>query len=224
MKLPKAKTPFKFFSRLSLTVATGKSARDLRDLAEGVKTLPDSVVYSHTYRFVQLHQFLIEEPPNDFSLWASDALQDNELAEKLRAVDTMSYETIGELRGALASTLEEHLKVHPNPHPAPRGREFQFMRSVRFSFSVGFEARDLAEFALALKKLSFSSLYLHVFEARLRPPLGVNDFSLWLENELGEKILAKKASELDPYSQTLETVRNKMLKLVDSRIKELSRG
>jgi len=92
---------------------------------------------------------------------------------------------------------------------------------VRFSVPTPHEARDLAEFRDQLKQVSISSLYLHIFEARLRPPLGVNDFSHWFETELDLPRLAKKVSSLDPYTQTLEGLRSRIVRLVEE---ELSYG
>lgn len=224
MNLPRAKAPFRFFTRLSLTAATGLKAGDLRELLEGIKTVPEPVIYAHTHRFVQQYQFLVPEPTNDFAVWAVEALQDEEAGEKLAAVDTVRYSALGELRRALAAVVEDHLDRNPAVRPAPLGEEFHFMRSIRFSLPTPFEAWDLAEFHEALKKTSVSSLYLHVFEARLRPPLGVNDFSAWFERELGEKELAKRVARLDPYDHTHEALREGILKMVEERLERLSRG
>lgn len=217
-------TPFHFFVRLSIMVATGMKARDLNELADGLASVPDSVIYTHTHRFLLEHQYLVPEPANDFSLWAAEALQDRELAERLEAVDTVGYAAIKDLREALCSVVRSHLAKRPSSRSAPSGEEFHFMRSVRFSIPTGRRAGNLSEFREALRTASFSSLYLHLFEAKLRPPVGKNDFSVWFERDLGEKRLAKQVADLDPYSQTLEEIRGKILDAVDARINELSRG
>ncbi|OGS28123.1 MAG: hypothetical protein A3J70_07555 [Elusimicrobia bacterium RIFCSPHIGHO2_02_FULL_61_10] len=144
--------------------------------------------------------------------------------ERLAAVDPIRYNTIGELRQALAGVLEDHLKRHPAIRSAPHGDEFHFMRSVRFSVPTSYQAVDLPEFCEALRKVSISSLYLHVFEARLRPPLGMNDFSVWFERDLGEKELAGKVARLDPYSRTHEALREIIIKMVEGRLEKLSHG
>lgn len=222
--LPKATEPFRFFSRLSLTAATGVKAADLRELLEGIRAVPESAIYTHTHRFIQQYQFLVPEPANDFAAWAIEALQDEIAGERLAAIDTVRYNTIGELRQALVSVLENHLKKHPATRPAPHGDEFYFMRSIRFSVPTPYQAGDLAEFCEALRRVSISSLYLHVFEARLRPPLGINDFSVWFERDLGEKELAGKVARLDPYSRTHEALRESIIKMVEGRLEKLSHG
>ena len=224
MSLPRAKEPFLFFSRLSLTAATGVQAADLRELLEGIRTVPDSAIYTHTHRFIQQHQFLVPEPTNDFAVWVAEALQDNAAGERLLAVDPMRFDTIGGLRLALVDALEEHLKRHPQGRRAPEGDEFHFLRSIRFSVPTPHKAWDLGEFCEALRHVSAASLYLHVFEARLRPPLGLNDFSVWLDRELDEKDLAKKVARLDPYSHTHEALREQILKMIEQRLEKLSHG
>lgn len=224
MSLRKAKEPFLFFSRLSLTAATGVRAGNLGELLDGIKTVPDSAIYAHTHRFIQQHQFLVPEPTNDFAVWAAEALQDEAAGERLLAVDPMRFDTIGGLRTALAEALEGHLKRHPQGRRAPEGDEFHFLRSIRFSVPTSHKAADLGEFREALRKVSAASLYLHIFEARLRPPLGMNDFSVWLERELEEKELAKKIARLDPYSHTHEALRDMIATMVEQRLEELGRG
>lgn len=221
MTLPRAKEPFRFFSRLSLAAATGVRAADLRELADGIRTVPDSAIYTHTHRFIQQHQFLVPEPTNDFAVWVAEAIQDDAAAERLLAVDPIRFDTIGGLRLALAETLEDHLKRDPSLRRAPAGDEFHFLRSIRFSLPTRHEASDLRELCDALRQVSASSLYLHVFEARLRPPLGTNDFSVWLERELSEGELARKIARLDPYSHTHESLRDAIVAMIESRLEEI---
>ena len=94
------------------------------------------------------------------------------------------------------------------------------MRAIKFSLRTEHEAWDLKEFSEGLKKVSISSLYLHIFEARLRPPLGINDFSYWFKTQLGETGLSEKVANLDPYTHTLEGLRSKILGFIDSRLQE----
>lgn len=222
MKLPRAKEAFQFFSRLSLTTATGIKAADLTELLDGIRIVPDSAIYTHTHRFIQQHQFLVPEPTNDFAVWAAEALQDEAAGERLLSVDPIRFDTISALRSALVTAIEVHLKKHSQRRRAPEGDEFHFVRSIRFSVPAPHKACDLAELCEALRKVSAASLYLHVFEARLRPPLGSNDFSVWLERELDEAPLAKEIARLDPYSHTHEALREKIVGMLERRLERLS--
>jgi len=220
--LPRAKEPFRFCSRLSLTVLTGIKARDLRELLEHLRTVPEPVIYQHTHRFLQEHQHLVPEPANDFAYWVTEMLNDEEFGERLASIDTVSFSSLEDLRQTLIAAIEDHLKAGGDTRPAPPGKEFHFTRAIKFSLLTRHQAGDLMEFAECLKKVSISSLYLHIFEARLRPPLGINDFSHWFRTQLGETGLSEKVADLDPYTYTLEGLRSKILGFIDSRLQEYS--
>ncbi len=215
--LNKAKEPFRFFSRLSLPMLTGMAARNLAELLAGIQSSPETVIYYHTHKFLQEHQSLVPEPPNDFAYWVHNVLQNETLGERLMALDTMRFTSLSEYRDTLVEILKEGGQDNVS---APDGKEFHFMSAIRFSIPTGHVAWDLSEFAAQLKQVTISSVYLHVFEAKLRPPLGVNDFSHWFEHELGETTLARKMEELDPYMQTLEGLRAKIISVVEEKVKE----
>ncbi len=96
----KARTPFRFYTRLTPTLLTGRKAATLGGLVEGLKAVPDSVVYQHTHRYLYQHQFLVPEPLNDFAYWIAHMLGNEELGERLAAVDTVRFNTLAELREA----------------------------------------------------------------------------------------------------------------------------
>lgn len=106
----RAETPFRFFTRLTLTTLTGLRVGNARELMEGINTVPEHVIYQHTHRFLQQHQFLTPEPSNDFAYWATQMLGDEELGERLTSVDTMRFRDLGDLRRALSSAIEKHLE------------------------------------------------------------------------------------------------------------------
>ncbi|MBU4418378.1 MAG: hypothetical protein KJ594_00645, partial [Candidatus Omnitrophica bacterium] len=62
------------------------------------------------------------------------------------------------------------------------------------------------------------SIYFHIFEARLRLEKSTNDFAFWIENSLGDKKLANNISSFDPYTSTLEDLRNKIIQIVEKRV------
>jgi len=181
--------------------------------------VPGSVVYHHTHHFLQQHQYLSPEPPNDFAYWVTEALNEVPLGEKLASINTCEFSTIRALREKIAATIENFLEKSKKPlKESDEGQEFHFIKSVSFVFPTPYSASTLEEFREVLKKLSIQSLYYHMFEARLRLERGVNDFSLWLETALGETELAKKIARLDPYTHTLEALREKIIDLVTVRL------
>lgn len=210
--LKKAENPFYFFTRLILRELTGLKARDLKELLSLIKTVPGSVIYNHTHQFLQQHIYLSPEPPNDFAYWVREFLNENELAERLTGIDTIQFIKIKDLRNAIVKTIKEHLAKSREPlRIAPEGSEFHFIRSCSFVLPTDYVANDLKEFLEAIKKISVSSLYFHMFEARLRLEKGTNDFSFWLGTSLDEVELAEEITRLDPYTYTLEDLRAELV-------------
>jgi len=215
----KEKEPFKFCTRLHLSELTGLRATTLSQLLALIKEVPGSCIYHHTHRFLQQHQYLSPEPPNDFAFWVADILGEDELGERLVSIDTMQYSAIRDLRDKIASTIENYLKDNPLAKLkfARAEEEFHFIKSVSFILPTNYIVYDLKGFAEVLKKITIDAIYFHIFEARLRLEKPTNDFSYWIENSLGDKELADKISGLDPYTRTLEDLRNKIIQMVERR-------
>jgi len=218
--LIKAKEPFKFCTRLHLSELTGLRATTLSQLLVLIKEVPGSCIYHHTHRFLQQHQYLSPEPPNDFAYWVTDILGEDELGEKLVSIDTMRYSTIRDLREKIALTIEDYLRDSPFAKLkfAHSGEEFHFIKSVSFILPTNYIVYDLKEFIGVLRKITFDSIYFHIFEARLRLEKPTNDFSFWIENSLGNKELADKISAFDPYTCTLEDLRNRIIQIVERKL------
>ncbi len=215
----RAKEPFQFYTRLHLKELTSLEARSLRELADTLRTVPDSVIYYHTHHFLEEHHYLNPEPPNDFAIWVGDVLGDELLEEKLASIDTFDFPTLGALREKLVDVIEEHLSREPEPRRAPEGRELHFIKSVSIISPTAYIAHDLREFVEGLRKVSLGSLYLHIFECRLRLGRKCDDFSVWIENSLDEPELAVRIAQLDPYNYTLEDLRSSLIQLIEKRIK-----
>lgn len=220
--LIRAQTPFRFHTRLHLSEIVGRKASNLLELVENLRTVPGSCIYHHTHRFLQQHQYLSPEPPNDFAYWVAYELGDTELGEKLASIDTVSFSSIRSLREKLISVIEEHVAKNPSSKRrfAEPGEEFYFIKSVSFVLPTNYVAYDLAEFKAMIEKITIDSIYYHVFEARLRLERGKNDFSFWLETSLGEGRIAEQISRLDPYTRTLEDLRAAIIKIIETRIGE----
>jgi len=219
-ELTRAKEPFRFCTRLHLSELTGLRATTLGQLLALIKEVPGSCIYHHTHRFLQQHQFLSPEPPNDFAFWVTDILGEDELGERLVSIDTIQYSTIRDLREKIASTIESYLDDNPLAKLkfARLGEEFHFIKSISFILPTNYVAYDLKEFMEVLKKITIDSIYFHIFEARLRLEKPTNDFSFWIENSLEDKELASNLSSLDPYTSTLDDLRKKIIRIVERRI------
>jgi len=215
-----AQEPFHFCTRMHLSGLTGLKAATLEELLALLKEVPGACVYYHTHRFLQQHQFLSPEPPNDFSYWVREVLGEEDLGERLASIDIMRFSTIRELREQLAQTIADYLQEEPQAKKkfARKGEEFIFIRAVSFIAWTPYYAHDLEEFIEALRKVSIDSIYFHIFESRLRLEKPANDFSYWLETSLGEPGLAQKIAALDPYTLAMEDLRSKIIKMSEQRL------
>lgn len=215
-KHKKALEPFHFCTRLTLSELAGRKARNLRELVSIIKDVPGSSIFHHTHIFLQQHLRLVPEHPNDFAFWATEILGEYKLGEELASIDILEYSTIRQLREKIISIIESNLFERTEPiRQAPAGKEFEFIKSHSFILPTPYIAANLSEFIKMLKKVTPASLYFHVFEARLRLEKGVNDFSYWIDTSLGSPRLAGKIASLDPYSQTLEGLREGIIKTLN---------
>lgn len=206
-------TPFYFTTKHDQTLLLGRRARNASELAEGISDVPAMSVYYHTHRYLEQHHYLSPEPPNDFAYWITNVLNDDLLGEQLSSIDVIQCQTIEEIRERLLTLLDHYLSEAKHLVESVQGEEFHFMSCRTFTLPTPFSASSLAEFCDVLGKVSVSSLYYHMFDARLRPELGRNDFTIWFRDN-GYAELSEAVHRLDPYTFTLEGLRNAIIKLV----------
>jgi len=221
-ELLEAKEPFRFCTRLNLTELTGLRASTLSQLLALIKEVPGACIYHHTHRFLQQHQYISPEPPNDFAYWVTSILGEGGLGERLMSIDTIQFPTIHSLREKIAKTIEDYLRDNAlaNLKFSAEGEEFHFIKSVSFVLPTNYIAYDLREFADVVKNITIDSIYFHIFESRLRLEKKTNDFSNWIETSIGDKELSDKISRLDPYTYTLEDLRKTIIKIVEQKLRD----
>jgi hypothetical protein len=205
---------FSFYTQYHLIELLGLKAKNPAELLAGIKTVPSSSIYYHTHRFLQQHHYLSPEPPNDFAFWLMEMLNLRSLGEEFLSVDTISYCNLEDLRKKFVNILEDHISKDYDDADCIPGFEFHFMACKTLVLPLKYTAHDLSEFAQMLGKVSIHSLYFHMFEARMRLGVPDNDFSQWLKS-IGEYQLAQKISKLDPYNITLESLRKKLIRMVE---------
>lgn len=212
---------FRFYTRLHLSELLGFRANTLEQMLEHIRHVPGSCIYHHTHRYLQQHEYLSPEPPNDFAFWAAGVLGEDELGEKLASIDIMQFSSIRELRERIISVIVNHIDKYPQSKLrfAQAGKEFHFIKTISFVIPTQYEVSNLEEFCGALEKTDINSIYHHMFEARLRLENKANDFSSWIENHLGDGELAEQISRLDPYTYALDDLRKALIKLIRKRLK-----
>ncbi len=205
---------FHFKTKFDQTILLGKKARTIPELLEQIRTVPESSIYFHTHRFLQQHHYLSPEPPNDFAYWVITVLSEEALGERLSSIDIIQFQRIADLRKDIVEVIESYLSTTTRKVEAPAGEEFNFMSSKTFVLPTPYIAHSLTDFKNYLKLVSIHSIYYHIFDAHLRLEQGENDFSIFLK-QLGHVELAEEILRLDPYTQTLEGLKQKVVQMVE---------
>lgn len=210
--------PFEFRQCITILKATGLKASSLNELRQIISTVSDDSIFHHTYQYFLKEHIL--EYTNDFAHWAGESLEERAVAEELANIDPYGCATIADLRSALLSVIDSCLEMVPQDRHTHPGEEFHFNETITFVFPAGVWARNLAEFLMALKFIDHGSVYYHFYEARMRVPGGVDDFSLWIDQALHKRELAERIRAIDPFMHTTSEIRTYITDIV---MKELSR-
>lgn len=208
---------FDFKQCILLIKSTGRKARDLKELREVMAAISEHSIYHHTYEY--FFKDLRVEYTNDFARWAGEFLEERALAEQLSVVDPFSMKNTEELRGVLLGIIDQYLDRSPLPRAVWPGDEFYFNETISVIFPAGVRVRNLAEFLLAVKYIDPASIYYHFYEARIRLGSCQDDFSQWMDDALGEKGLADRIRAMDPFMNTMEEIRGRLIKLVEEELK-----
>ena len=205
--------PFVFFTERRLVVLTGRKARNLTELHDHLLNVSGSCIFYHTHYLYLTQHFVRPRFYNEFANWASHALQREDLAEQLAAIDLLAITSIRELREAIIHTVRKHLDESVQAQRmCPPGDEFHFCEAKSFIMPTGLVAHGVSEFFQHILHVTNSCLHFHFFEARLRLEKPTNDFSQWLA-AAGEARLAKAIDRLNPYGMTLNELKEEIARL-----------
>jgi hypothetical protein len=215
MVLQIAEHPFFFTGCWELREMVGRCARDEQQLLEAIEEIPLDSLFYHTHSFFLRHKYIAGPYPNDFATWAAIQVRDRVLGEKLGILDPYDFENLEALRAEIVNIIDEHLSQLQIIPRAIYGEPFHFMQSRIIEVPTGLEAQNLMEFRKILAAVDASVIYYHNFEAILRLGRRKGDFALWIEEQLELPELAKKISNLDFYMISLESIRQRIIKLCD---------
>jgi hypothetical protein len=213
--------PFYFYTSQPLVELTGLRAGNLAELLEHIKEVDGSSIYFHTHHYVREHHFLYNEYPSDFAYWIGEILQERELGEKLAIIDVRNYPSIRALREQLVEIIEHHLQENGRVREVLTGLEFHFRKTISIIVSTGQSARNLSEFKTCLRRVDLNSIYYHLVEYRIREENVTNDFSQWIRENIQKEVLASAIERLDPYFETLENCRQRIIDLLGREERKL---
>lgn len=204
--------PFSFHTERHLVVLTGRKARNLAELLDHLHKVSGASIFYHTHYLFLTQSFGKPRFHNEFAHWVSQALQEEELAERLTAIDLLVMTSLRDLRTAIVTAVEKYLDEGRRLRECPPGDEFHFCENKSFVTATGLVAQDAAELFQMVGRVSDACLYFHFFEARLRLERPTNDFSTWLKDR-GEPRLAQAIERLNPYEATLAELREQIVKI-----------
>jgi hypothetical protein len=215
-KSVKAKT-FAVTDCALLSIATGQTAQNLRELRDRLGTIHAGSIYHHFWGRLLRAGFGEPEFNNDFANWAHQGLSDRSLAERLSVIDPSNYRDLEALRGELIEVIEERLFESEWVPWAKSEQAFRFVRSFIVVFDTGVRVNEPEHMVEVVSRLSNTSLYYHFIDARSRPPEGVDDLRAWLQG-FGDRHsdLVARIADLDPYFLTLPALRDQLAAILVS--------
>jgi len=216
-----APTPFEFSAVSYLTRIGNQSAGTIEELRQGLQQCSDASIFFHTFQTLGAHHFLTENFSNDFAQWAMADANRNDLGELLASLDIRDYVSIAALREDLFRMVGDYCAVYPEFANQAALERFYFCEGVEVTVPLGLRARTLDEFRQGIEHLSHAGFYFHFISSRLRLQLQTNDFSQWLAGGIGLQTLADSINKIDIYTNTLESTRAKMLRLIDRERRKL---
>jgi hypothetical protein len=210
-----AETPFEFVTVSYLTRIGNQSAGTLAEFLTGLEHCSDASIFHHTFQTLGRHHFLTEGFSNDFAQWVLADANRDDLAEQLAALDIRDYVSIAALRSDLCRVVGDYCAAFPHFASQATLERFYFCESVEVTVPLDRQARTLNEFRDGIEHLSHAGFYFHFISSRLRLQLQTNDFSHWFADGLGLTTLADSVNHIDIYTNTLDSSRAKLLRLID---------
>jgi hypothetical protein len=207
--MKQAREPFQFVSAFYLLIVGLDSAHTLRELGKQLIAVSQDSIFCHTFHSLATHHYTSYS--SDFAQWAMAACNESELAEQLGAIDVRQFVDLEDLRSALVHAVDSHLRVNPASGDRPAFEPFFFSETREVALPLDIRASNLAELADGIRHMSVYSLHYHFVNSRLRLHLRTNDFSNWIEKELGFPELAAQVNRVDFYTNTLPEVREDIL-------------
>jgi hypothetical protein len=189
-------------------------ANTLSELLQAVETCPDDSIFQHTFRTLQEHHFIREGFSNDFAHWSLFACHEPALAEQLAAVDVREFTAIEGLRRRMLEIIDAFLQTHARSGSRPAHEPFYFCSADIVVLPTAFAPDTLRGFLDGINQVSVHSIHHHFIEARLRIHRMSNDFSQWLEEEMGLQEAADAIERIDFYTNTMEGVRRQIAGIV----------
>ncbi|RII27168.1 MAG: hypothetical protein CXR31_07910 [Geobacter sp.] len=173
--------PFRVSDCTLLTSMSGlPAAVNLRELRDRIAICSADVLYHHFCETPMVPFFDNPDYRNDFAVWSKLHLSDRVLAERIGIIDPYLVDDIETLRSQVLDIIDERLsEIQVVPTALP-GSEFYFLEATTVVFDAGTVIEHPTGLRNAILNMTNSSIYFHFLEAKRRPPVCIDDFSVWL--------------------------------------------
>jgi hypothetical protein len=202
-----------------VAIATGRSAKNLRELREQLVVASPASIYHHFWGRLLLPQFAEPEYNNDFASWAFVAMHDKTLAEQLSAINPSQYNSTEELRTDLVDIVEARMDESELLAWRQADHDFYFMRAQMVVFNTDTRIETPFDLRAALEHVSEGTIFYHFIDARRRTETRQDDFTLWLQG-FGDDFaeLTQAVDAIDPYFSALLGIRNRLINTFDQHL------
>ena len=218
LPLRRPSKPFYFNTSEHLLRIGRHRANTLAELLQALRECPDGSIFQHTFRTLQEHHFIRQGFSNDFAHWSLSACHEPILAEQLASVDVREFTSIDGLRARMVEIVEDFLEAYPRSASRQAHEPFYFCAADMVVLPTPYVPDSLPGFIEGLRQVSIHSIHHHFIEARLRLKLMSNDFSQWVEEEMGLKETAQAIERIDIYTNTMEGVRQQIARIVQQAV------
>ena len=197
-----------------VALATGKKARLLQELRSELADIESASIYHHFWGGLLQPRFEEREFNNDFAAWVKHGLHDAVLAERLAALDPVTYPDIDSLRHDIVDLIDTRLDEVEYLFWARATQQFEFISSQIVVFDTGRHIKHPEELTKAITNMSTSSIFYHFIDARRRTSDKHDDFSDWLV-AFGDEFdaLREQLFGIDPFFGSLSELRNQLADL-----------
>lgn len=214
--------PFYFNTSEHLLRIGSQKASTPSELLRALQTCPDDSIFQHTFRTLQEHHFIRQGFSNDIAHWSLSACHEPVLAEQLASIDVREFTAIEGIRRSMIEIVDDFLQKHPRSGSCLAHEPFYFCAADIIVLPTPFVSDSLPSFLDGLNQISVHSIHHHFIEARLRLHRMSNDFSQWLEEEVGVPEAAESIERIDIYTHTMEGVRRQIAGIVAQVLREES--
>jgi len=202
---------FRILDCALITISTGEQAQNLRELRDRLLVTHTGSIYYHFWGVMLRHTYVDPEYQNDLAVWASHALHDHVIAERLSLIDPNEHLSIEDLRREIVEIIEQHLYEREHVPWTRTGDQFQFTRSQIVVFDTKQRVTSPDEFRNLIPRLPLGSIFYHFIDSRRRTAESKNDFSIWLSTFDGRyNELIEMLNTIDPYFTTLSSLRDEI--------------